>query len=148
MFTASLQTASSIARRLLVLYQRSASGARLRCPAQVRTDAQKGDAGDASGDPAHATVEAHAGNRAPGAGRCRRPARMGARMRCRSRRSAGAGRRAHRALALLSLVVRDQAATISGAAMATLTRWLAGAPGAAPVGGTAGITAPTVTAPP
>ncbi|MCL6539151.1 MAG: hypothetical protein K6T87_00940 [Roseiflexus sp.] len=51
-------------------------------------------------------------------------------------------------LALLSLVVRDQAAAIGGAATATLTRWLAGAPGAASIGGTAGITPPTVTAPP
>ncbi|MBO9326508.1 MAG: hypothetical protein J7463_14385 [Roseiflexus sp.] len=51
-------------------------------------------------------------------------------------------------LALLSLVVRDRASAIGGAATATLTRWLAGAPGAALIGGTAGITAPTVTAPP
>jgi hypothetical protein len=51
-------------------------------------------------------------------------------------------------LALLSLVVRDRASAIGGAATATLTRWLAGALGAAPVGGAAVITPPTVTAPP
>ncbi len=51
-------------------------------------------------------------------------------------------------LALLSLVVRDRASAIGGAATATLAGWLTGAPGAAPVGGTAGITALTVTAPP
>jgi hypothetical protein len=51
-------------------------------------------------------------------------------------------------LALLSLVVRDRAAAIGAAATATLAGWLTGAPGAASVGGTPGITPLTVTAPP
>jgi len=51
-------------------------------------------------------------------------------------------------LALLSLVVRDRAAAIGAAATATLAGWLAGAPGAAPVGGAPGVTPLTVTAPP
>ncbi len=97
----------------------------------------------------NATVEAHAGNRAPGA-----RGAVGARHvwahEC--------GAEAVEALALvavliallalLSLVVRDQAAAIGGAATATLTRWLTGALGAVPVGGTVGITPPMVTAPP
>ena len=50
-------------------------------------------------------------------------------------------------LALLSLIVRDRAVAIGAAATATLARWLTGVPGAAPVGGTGGITPLTVTAP-